>query len=166
MASIVAGPVVRAIGLDLGTRRIGVALSNADGTLATPYDVVQRRGDRGAEHRAISRIAEEVEAELVVVGVPYHLDGRLSPGARAALEEAAEIGASTGLPVETYDERLTTVTAQRSLQAMNVSAARRRQAVDRIAASVMLQAWLDRRRLAPDGPGSTGTSSAPDPQDH
>lgn len=144
---------MRAIGLDLGSKRIGVALSNSEGTVATPYEVVHRVGDRAREHREIADLAAEAEAEVIVVGVPYHLDGRLSPNARAALEEAEQLRATIGLPVETYDERLTTVTAQRSLQDMQLSPAARRRAVDRIAAAVMLQAWLDHRRsTAPEDP--------------
>lgn len=137
---------MRAIGLDLGSKRIGVALSTSDGTVATPYDVVHRTGDRAREHRRIKDLAEEAEAEVIVVGVPYHLDGRLSPNAHAALAEAAELHDTTGLPVETYDERLTTVTAQRSLDEMRLSPAARRRAIDQVAAAVMLQAWLDHRR--------------------
>ena len=137
---------MRAIGLDLGSKRIGVALSTSDGVLATPYEVVQRCGDRGREHRQIAALAAEAEAEMIVVGVPYHLDGRLSPNAVAALAEAEQLHELIGLPVETYDERLTTVTAQRSLREMNVSPAARKRAIDQIAAAVMLQAWLDHRR--------------------
>lgn len=145
--------MTRAIGLDLGSKRIGVALSTSDGTVATPYEVVQRTGDRAREHRRIAELAAEAEAEVIVVGVPYHLDGRLSPNAHAALAEAEELRATIGLPVETYDERLTTVTAQRSLNDMRLSPAARKRAIDQVAAAVMLQAWLDHRRSGfPDSP--------------
>ena len=140
---------MRAIGLDLGSKRIGVALSNSAGTVATPYDLVVRCGDRQREHRQIAALATEAEAEVIVVGMPYHLDGRMSPVAKAAMIEAQELGVATGLPIETYDERLTTVTADRSLTEMNLKADARRRVVDKLAAAVMLQAWLDRRRLAP-----------------
>ena len=137
---------MRAIGLDLGSKRIGVALSTSDGTLATPYEVVQRSGDRQRDHRRIKELAEEAEAEIIVVGLPLHLDGRLSESAKRAIAESEELRVTTGLPVETYDERLTTVTAQRSLQELNLSPAARKRAIDQVAAAVMLQAWLDRRR--------------------
>lgn len=140
---------MRAIGLDLGSKRIGVALSTSDGMLATPYEVVQRSGDRPRDHRRIAELAHEAEAEVIVVGMPYHLDGRLSPNARAAEAEAAELHDITGLPVETYDERLTTVTAARSLREMNLKPEARRRAIDQVAAAVMLQAWLDHRRANP-----------------
>src|SRR5690606_22762805 len=126
-----------------GSKRIGVALSTSDGTLATPYEVVQRSGDRQRDHRKIKDLAEEAEAELIVVGLPLHLDGRVSESAKKALAEAEELRVTTGLPVETYDERLTTVTAQRSLQDLNLSPAQRKRAIDQVAAAIMLQAWLD-----------------------
>ena len=140
---------MRAIGLDLGTRRIGVALSDSAGTLATPYDVVHRTKDRAADHRRIAELAREAEAEVIVVGLPLHLDGRLSPNARSALAEARELGVTVGLPVETYDERLTTVSAERSLREMDIRGPARRKVVDQLAATVMLQAWLDHRRDRP-----------------
>ena len=87
-----------------------------------------------------------------MVGLPLHLDGRLSESANKALAECDELRATTGLPVETYDERLTTVTAARSLQELNLSPAARKRAIDQVAAAVMLQAWLDHRRAAADAP--------------
>jgi len=140
---------VRLLGLDLGSKRIGVALSDSGGTVATPYEVVQRCGDRPRDHRAIKALADEAGVEGLVVGLPLSLDGSVGPAARAALAEAAELGAATGLPVETYDERLTTVTAERSLMAQNLDAKARRKVVDKVAAAVILQAWLDSRPTTP-----------------
>ncbi len=137
------------LGLDLGSKRIGVALSDSAGTVATPYEVVQRSGDRQRDHRAIKALAAEAEAEGLVVGLPLSLDGSMGPAAKAAAAEARELGATTGLPVETYDERLTTVTAERSLLAQNLDAKARRKVVDKVAAAVILQAWLDSRAAAP-----------------
>jgi putative Holliday junction resolvase len=138
---------MRALGIDLGTKRIGVALSDSDGALATPYDVVARSGDRARDHRRIAELAAETEAECLVVGLPLSLDGSEGPAARAALDEAAELGVATGLPVETWDERLTTVSADRDLLALDLKADARRRVVDKVAAAVLLQAWLDHRRL-------------------
>ena len=73
---------MRAIGVDLGTKRIGIALSA--GTLATPFDVVVRSGDRARDHRRIAELADEAEADVVVVGLPRSLDGSIGPGPRAA----------------------------------------------------------------------------------
>jgi len=140
---------VRVLGIDLGTARIGVALSDSAGTLATPYEVVVRSGDRQRDHRRIGELAEEAGAEALVVGLPLSLDGSVGPAARRALVEADELAAATGLPVETWDERLTTVSADRELLALEMSAPARRRVVDKVAASIMLQAWLDHRRLTP-----------------
>jgi putative Holliday junction resolvase len=134
---------VRALGVDLGSKRIGLALSDSDGRLATPYEVLQRSGDRGRDYEAMAATAAEVEAEVVVVGLPRSLDGTLGPAAEAVLVEVAELAARCAVPVVTYDERLTTVSAERSLMNQNLSPAERRAVVDKVAASVILQAWLD-----------------------
>jgi len=138
---------VRVLGIDLGSKRIGIALSDTAGTMATPYEVVPRSGDRQRDHRRIADLAEEAGAEALVVGLPLSLDGSVGRAATGALAEAAELEAATGLPVETWDERLTTVTADRDLMALDMKADARRRVVDKVAASVMLQAWLDHRRL-------------------
>lgn len=138
---------MRALGIDLGSKRIGVALANSEGTVATPYDVVARSGDRARDHARIAALAEEAGAVQLVVGLPLSLDGSIGPAAAGALAEAEELGRATGLPVATWDERFTTVTADQQLMAQNMKAAARRRVVDQVAASVMLQAWLDHRRL-------------------
>jgi putative Holliday junction resolvase len=144
---------VRALGIDLGSKRIGVALSDSAGTMATPYEVVPRSGDRARDHRRIAALAEEAGAECLVVGLPLSLDGSVGPAAAAALAEADELAAATGLAVETWDERLTTVSADRDLLALSMKAPARRRVVDKVAASIMLQAWLDHRRPpAPEEP--------------
>lgn len=132
---------MRAIGIDLGSKRIGVALSS--GTLATPYEVVARSGDRRRDHRRIAELADEADAELVVVGVPLSLDGTIGPAAQRALDEVEQLAAVVGRPVETWDERLSTVTAERSLIAQDLRAPARRRVVDKVAAAVILQSWLD-----------------------
>lgn len=138
---------MRALGIDLGSKRIGVALSDSAGSLATPYEVVERCGDRARDHHRIAALAEEAGAELLVVGLPLSLDGSVGAAAQAALEEADDLGAAAGLPVEMWDERLTTVSADRDLKALAMRAPARRRVVDKVAAAVMLQAWLDHRRL-------------------
>lgn len=137
---------MRVLGIDLGAARIGVALSDSAGTLATPYEVVARSGDRPRDHRRISALAEEAGAEALVVGLPRSLDGHDGPAAVAARAEAEELATATGLPVHLWDERLTTVTADRDLQAAGLDARARRKVVDKVAASILLQAWLDHRR--------------------
>jgi putative Holliday junction resolvase len=135
--------MTRAVALDLGTRRIGVALSDSDGTVATPYETVHRSGDRRRDHRRIAQLVDETDAEIVVVGLPRSLDGSVGPAARAILEEVDEIGATVGAEVVTWDERLSTVQAERSMQAMGVRGGARRRIVDQLAATVILQSWLD-----------------------
>lgn len=134
---------MRVLGIDLGSRRIGVAVSDATATLASPLAVIQRHGDREADYRAIAALVEAEEAQVVVVGLPLSLSGRMGPAARAAVAEAEGMAGVVGVPVETFDERLTTVSAERSLKDAGVRAPGRRQVVDKIAAAVMLQAWLD-----------------------
>ena len=138
---------MRALGIDLGSKRIGVALANSEGTVATPYEVVPRSGDRVRDHARIAALAEEAGAVQLVVGLPLSLDGSIGPAAASALLEADELAAATGLPVATWDERFTTVTADQQLMAQNMKAGARRRVVDKVAASVMLQGWLDHRRL-------------------
>jgi putative Holliday junction resolvase len=151
---------VRALGLDLGSKRIGVALSDSGGRLATPYEVVARSGDRARDHRRILELAAEAEVEAIVVGLPLSLDGSVGPAAKRALAEVAELGATTDLPIETYDERLSTVTADRYLMEMDLNAVARRKVVDKVAAAVILQSWLDSRAAA--APHSTDTAPAVD----
>lgn len=134
---------MRALGIDLGAKRIGVAVSS--GTLATPYEVIQRSGDRPRDHRAIAALVDEAEAELVVVGLPLSMDGSIGRAAQRALDEADELAAALAVPVETWDERLSTVTAERSLMEQNMRAQARRRVVDKVAAAVILQSWLDAR---------------------
>jgi len=141
---------VRALGLDLGERRIGVAVGDGDGRVATPLTVLERSGNRVADHRAVAALVYEWEAGIVVVGMPYSLDGTQGPAARAAADEATWLGAVLDVPVETYDERLTTVTAERRLAERGFAGRRRRALVDQVAASVILQAWLDSQREAED----------------
>ncbi|MGB1681257.1 MAG: Holliday junction resolvase RuvX [Acidimicrobiales bacterium] len=134
---------MRALGLDLGQKRVGVAISDSAGTLAMPIEVVARRGDRQREHQAIADLVEEWEAEIVVVGLPYNMDGSVGPMARKYGSEAKALGDTLSVPVVLYDERLTTVSAERALMDQNMNAQDRRQVVDKVAASVMLQSWLD-----------------------
>jgi putative pre-16S rRNA nuclease len=134
------------LALDLGSKRIGVAVSDRSGTIATPLTVIVRAGELAVDHRRIAALVAEEGAERVVVGLPLSLDGRLGPAAEAAQREAELLDASLGVPVETFDERLTTVTAERVLMEAGMRGEARRQVVDKVAAAVLLQAWLDQNR--------------------
>lgn len=138
----------RILGVDLGTRRIGLALSDPLGLVASPLAVIERAASHEVDHRAILEAAREAEAERIIVGMPLSLSGRAGPSARAAAAEVAELtelAAAEALPVETHDERLTTVAAERALAAAGVPGPARRRVVDKVAAAVMLQSWLDGR---------------------
>jgi putative Holliday junction resolvase len=134
---------VRALALDLGSKRIGIALSA--GTLATPYEVLARSGRRRDDHRRIAEHVAEVEAEVVVVGLPLSLDGSVGHAAERVISECEELAEVLDVPVETWDERLSTVTAERSLMEQQMRAQARRRVVDKVAAAVILQSWLDAR---------------------
>jgi putative Holliday junction resolvase len=137
---------VRVLGLDLGSKRIGVAVSDRSGTIATPLTVLTRGRSRREDHERIAALVREEEAECVVVGLPHSLSGRDGPAARAARAEITALASVVGVPVETYDERFTTVTANRALAEGGVRGAARRSVVDKVAAAVILQSWLDARR--------------------
>jgi putative Holliday junction resolvase len=137
----------RAVGIDLGSRRIGIAISDSAGTMALPRATVVRTGDVEGDRRALVALILEEEAVVVVVGLPLSLDGSHGRAASAAVEEAAALRAlleEHGIDVELFDERLTTVTAHRALAAGGTTRERgRRNIVDQSAAAVMLDAWLD-----------------------
>lgn len=136
---------MRALGVDLGSKRIGIAVSDRTGTIATPLTVLQRSGSVARDHQQIARLVLEEEAEVVVVGLPRNMDGSLGPAARAAMKEAEALATVVGVPVLTSDERRTTVTADRAMIEAGLDAKQRRKIVDKVAAAVLLQHWLDGR---------------------
>jgi len=136
---------MRVLGVDLGSRRIGVAVSDRTGILASPHSVIERSGDPARDHRAIADVVAEVEAERVVVGMPVSMSGKPGAAAAAAQEEVNALASTLSVPVETWDERLTTVVASKSMIGAGRKAADRRRNVDAVAASVILQSWLDAR---------------------
>ena len=135
----------RVLGVDLGERRIGLALSDPGRTVAAPHTVVLRGCSRSVDHQEIVTAARAADATLVVVGLPISLSGRHGPAARAVLDEVEELRIVAGpdLPVTTHDERMTTVQAERSLREARLGGAARRRVVDKVAAALMLQAYLD-----------------------
>lgn len=148
---------MRVLGVDLGSARIGVAVCDPGGRVATPLSVVPRSGDRRGEHGAIASLVEEWEASAVVVGLPLSLDGSIGPAASGVLAEVAELRAVLAVPVHAQDERLTTVTAERLLAEQGIRGPARRRRVDQVAAAVLLQAWLDQngRSTQAEEPRST-----------
>jgi len=134
---------VRALGLDLGSKRVGVAIGDRTGTIASPLQVLQRSGSVKRDHEAIAKLVIEEEADIVVVGLPLNMSGSSGPAAQAAIDEAAALATVVAVPVVTFDERRTTVTADLAMMEANMRAQARRRIVDKIAAAVMLQNWLD-----------------------
>jgi putative holliday junction resolvase len=134
---------VRAVGVDFGSRRIGVAVSDPGGVLASPHSVLERGRSRAEDHRRLADVVAEVGADVVVVGLPLSLDGSEGPAARLVQDEVAELRARLAVPVEMHDERFTTVTADRSLTERRVKGRAKRRVVDKVAAAVLLQSWLD-----------------------
>lgn len=137
------------LGVDLGSRRIGLAISDATATLATPLSVVPRGADHAADHAAILATAREHEAQRIVVGWPRSLSGADGPAARSVRDEVEELRAVAGadLPVELYDERFSTVTAARRLRQAGrrnpAGRKKQRESIDAAAAAVILQSYLD-----------------------
>ncbi len=147
----------RVMALDLGRKRIGVAVCDDARTVATPYRTVNRSGHRPDEHETLAALVDEVGAGVVIVGLPLSLDGSLGPAAKAVLSEVKALRKLLGVPVETHDERLSTVTAEAHLDHGGVRGPRRREVVDQLAAAVILQAWLDHRPEGGDGQGGQQT---------
>ena len=121
-----------------------MAISDPTGTIASPHSVIERSGDVGEDHAAIAALVVEELADRVVVGLPVSMGGAMGPAARAATAEAEALATVLPVPVETFDERLTTVAADRLLLAGRVRGGARRRVVDKIAAAVILQGWLER----------------------
>ena len=136
----------RRLGVDVGTVRIGVAVSDPDGILATPVETVRR--DRTGKHvRRLCALVAEHDAVEVVVGLPRTLADRTGDSARDAIDVADALAQRISpVPVRLADERLTTVSAQRSLREAGVRARNQRGVIDQAAAVAILQSWLDERR--------------------
>lgn len=138
-------PLGRVLGLDLGDARIGVALSDPDRRLAVAVGTVHV-GQPPGELNAIAALAREHEATLVVVGLPLAMSGEHGARAQHASHFADALRAVLDVPVALQDERWSTVEAERGLRAAGIKGRDRRQVVDRTAAAVILQAWLDAHR--------------------
>ena len=139
---------MRVVGIDPGTRRVGVAVSDSGGRVAAPHGVFVRTGDDTADRMKLVELIRELDADHVVVGLPLSLDGRMGPAAQWVMAEAEALRDLLDVPLDLHDERLSTVTAHRS-QFPGQRRSARRKPVDGQAAAVMLQSWLDgaRRRV-------------------
>lgn len=145
----------RVMGVDLGSRRIGVALTS--GAMAFPHTVLARTGDPGADRAALAAIVRDEGVGRVVVGLPLSLSGTAGAAAVAAAAEAEALALALDVPVETWDERMTTVVADRAMAAAGGRGPRaRRRTVDQVAATVILQSWVDAKRAT----GASGASGS------
>ncbi|WP_219413598.1 Holliday junction resolvase RuvX [Pseudonocardia nigra] len=136
----------RRLGVDVGAVRVGVAVSDPDGVLATPLRTVPRDVAGGADLRTIAELVSEHEAVGVVVGLPRTLAGREGPAAETARAFAEALERVVDVPVELSDERLTTVVATQQLRQRGVKGRKQRAVVDQAAAVAILQGWLDAGR--------------------
>lgn len=133
------------MGLDYGDRRIGVAISDAFGWTAQGVEVIERRRDEGELDR-IAALVKENEVGEIVVGLPKNMNGTIGPRGEICMEFASTLRESLSLPVHLWDERLSTVSAERTLLEADVSRKKRKQVVDKMAASLILQNYLDSKR--------------------
>lgn len=140
------GPAGRVLGIDLGSRRIGVAMSDDRRRVATGLTVLARSGSHSGDHQSLAALVQEEGATLVVVGLPLSLSGATGPAAQAVQAEVHELRLALSVPVECSDERFTTVIAQSALAAAGRRPRARRAVVDKVAAAAILQTWLDRNR--------------------
>jgi len=133
------------VSVDLGHARTGMAISDKSGFLASSLCVIEERSDQRLVERVADKALEE-KAEMIVVGLPKNMDGTEGESAVRARELAALIGERSGLPVKMQDERGTTVTAHAYLSASEVYGKKRKKRVDAVAASIILQDYLDSQR--------------------
>ena len=133
----------RSIGLDVGDVRIGVAVSDPLGMIATPHDVIQAQNPE-ADANAVKALVDALGARRIVVGLPLLNSGEIGPQAEKVLAFVETLRDTVSIPVETIDERFTTVIAQRAMTASGTKKKKRKEVVDKLAAQQILQTWLDR----------------------
>lgn len=136
---------MRIIGLDIGEARVGVAVSDPTGSVATPLTVLDGR-EFARDPSALVRIVDDYAAAAVVAGLPLTLAGEEGPQAESVRRRVNALAARLTIPVTLWDERLTTTQARRSLAEAGLDEKRTREAVDMVAASIILQSYLDAQR--------------------
>ena len=136
---------VAALGLDVGKKRMGVAGCDGTGLIATGLTTINRTS-WAEDVRQLKEIIEQREVEILVIGLPYKLDGTLGAQAKQVQKFASKISRSLQMPVEYVDERLTSVEAESQLKAQKKFSSHNKGAIDRRAAAIILQQWLDMRR--------------------
>ena len=135
-------PRGRILGIDYGSRRIGLAMSDPSQSLSSTLETVIKRGD---EHiRRILELLSEKDIVAVVVGMPYNMNGRIGERGREVMTFVEKLEKRTELPILTWDERWSTVSAEKSLREQGESPSRHRKRIDQVAAAFILQSFLDR----------------------
>jgi putative Holliday junction resolvase len=136
---------MRVLGIDFGERRIGLALSDPTGTLATPLPTVKRRAGKRPPLKALEEVIQEYEVEAIVFGLPLTPEGTESDWTRTIREVGKALSLRTGLPVHFVDERFTSARAERAVRSLGLPKHKREQKerVDAAAAVLILQSWLD-----------------------
>jgi putative Holliday junction resolvase len=137
---------VRVLGLDIGIARVGVAVSDPDRTLASPVAVLDGRA-LVRDIRPLARIVDDYEVAHLVVGLPLTLGGEEGPQAAEVRVVAERLATELGLPVEYHDERLSSAEAKRTMREAGLSERKQRGALDKVAAAIVLQGWLDAHRV-------------------
>jgi len=140
--------VTRILGIDFGTVRIGLALSDPTGTLASPLPHLEKK-TISQINAALTELVETHEISRVVVGLPRNMDGSYGPAAEKVRDFISKIQGSIGIPIETQDERLTTVQASKQLSQIGLNQKELRKKIDSSSASLILQQYLDRKSLIP-----------------
>ncbi|MGO9776520.1 MAG: Holliday junction resolvase RuvX [Terracidiphilus sp.] len=141
----------RYLGLDIGNRRIGVAVSDELGLTAQPVLTLERRRNRREDLRSLARLCRRFRVAGIVVGNPVHLSGDVSQQATRTQAFAAELGAMTGLPIHLWDERLTSREAHQILYEAGHARQEHRSVVDQVAATLILQSFIERQGLGTKG---------------
>lgn len=137
--------MMRIMGLDVGEKNIGVAVSDPLGLTAQGLEVIPRDQQGGKLLERLNKLVREYQVERIVVGLPRNMNGSLGKQGLKVLDFARWLESALGLPVETWDERLSTLGAEKILLAADVSRARRKKVIDKLAAAVILQGYLDYR---------------------
>ena len=134
---------MRVLGLDLGEKTIGIAVSDPMGWTAQAVEVIRRDGNVNSEIRRLQELIKEYGVELILLGLPKNMNGTVGDQGQKAMDYASMIGKKLGVPVKLWDERLSTVAAGRVLLEADMSRAKRKKIIDKVAAAVILQGYLD-----------------------
>ena len=131
----------RVLAIDLGEKTMGIALSDEERITAQPLTTIQRVGIK-KDMGAIAQLVEKHDVKEIVLGLPLHMDGSQSPMSLQVEEFARRLSGRVGIPIHTWDERLSTVIAEKALLEGDASRKKRKEVIDQVAATIILQGWL------------------------